>query len=123
MRSYCGFTSNILENIKSVFGQISGDFKGLKLVVSAGGTREKLDPVRHLTNRSSGKMGYALAETARDRGAEVVLVSASKIEVNAVSNSGKITKFQVLVRIDTEIENQYYRHGGLLPYVLRQMML
>ena len=49
-------------------------------MVSAGGTREKLDPVRHLTNRSSGKMGYALAETARDRGAEVVLVSASKIE-------------------------------------------
>ena len=70
----------ILENIKSAFGQISGDFKGLKLVVSAGGTREKLDPVRHLTNRSSGKMGYALAETGRDRGAEVVLVSASKIE-------------------------------------------
>ena len=70
----------ILEYIKLTFGQISGDFKGLKLVVSAGGTREKLDPVRHLTNRSSGKMGYALAETARDRGADVVLVSASKIE-------------------------------------------
>jgi aconitate hydratase len=47
---------------------------------------------------------------------------ASTIEVKAVSNLGKITKFEVLVRIDTEIENQYYRHGGLLPYVLRQMM-
>ena len=47
---------------------------------------------------------------------------ASRIEVKAVSNSGKITKFEVLVRIDTEIENQYYRHGGLLPYILRQMM-
>ena len=70
----------ILENIKTTLGQISGDFKGIKIVVSAGGTREKLDPVRLLTNRSSGKMGYALAETARDRGADVVLVSASKIE-------------------------------------------
>ena len=50
------------------------------MVVSAGGTREKIDPVRHLTNRSSGKMGYALAETARDRGADVTLISASKIE-------------------------------------------
>ena len=47
---------------------------------------------------------------------------ASKIEVKSVSNSGEITKFEVLVRIDTEIENQYYRHGGLLPYMLRQMM-
>tara|TARA_Y100000590_G_scaffold454154_1_gene600439 strand:+ start:1092 stop:2315 length:1224 start_codon:yes stop_codon:yes gene_type:complete len=70
----------ILEYIKTTLGHISGDFKEFKIVVSAGGTREKLDPVRHLTNRSSGKMGYALAETARDRGAEVVLVSASKIE-------------------------------------------
>ena len=46
----------------------------------------------------------------------------SKVEVKATSSSGKITEFKVLVRIDTEIENQYYRHGGLLPYVLRQMM-
>ena len=71
---------NIMEYIKTTLGQVSGDFKGLKLVVSAGGTREKIDPVRHLTNRSSGKMGYALAETARDRGADVTLISASKIE-------------------------------------------
>ena len=47
---------------------------------------------------------------------------ASTIEVIATSTSGKITKFNVLVRIDTEIESAYYRHGGLLPYVLRQMM-
>ena len=47
---------------------------------------------------------------------------ASTIEVIATSTSGKITKFNVLVRIDTEIESSYYLHGGLLPYVLRQMM-
>jgi phosphopantothenoylcysteine decarboxylase/phosphopantothenate--cysteine ligase len=53
-----------------------GDLAGKKIVVTAGGTQEPLDPVRVLTNKSSGKMGYALAEAARDRGAQVVLVSA-----------------------------------------------
>jgi phosphopantothenoylcysteine decarboxylase/phosphopantothenate--cysteine ligase len=52
-----------------------GDLAGRHLVISAGGTREPIDPVRVLTNRSSGKMGYALAEAARDRGASVTLVS------------------------------------------------
>lgn len=49
--------------------------KGLKVVVSAGPTRERIDPVRYLSNRSSGKMGYAVAQAAREAGAEVVLVS------------------------------------------------
>jgi phosphopantothenoylcysteine decarboxylase / phosphopantothenate---cysteine ligase len=52
-----------------------GDLVGRHLVISAGGTREPIDPVRVITNRSSGKMGYALAEAARDRGAQVTLVS------------------------------------------------
>jgi phosphopantothenoylcysteine decarboxylase/phosphopantothenate--cysteine ligase len=52
-----------------------GDLAGRRIVVSAGGTREPIDPVRVITNRSSGKMGYALAEAARDRGARVTLVS------------------------------------------------
>jgi len=51
------------------------DLEGLKLIVSAGPTREYLDPVRFLSNPSSGRMGYAVAEAARDRGAEVVLVA------------------------------------------------
>jgi phosphopantothenoylcysteine decarboxylase/phosphopantothenate--cysteine ligase len=51
------------------------DLKGLRLLVSAGPTREYLDPVRFISNPSSGRMGYAVAEAARDRGAEVVLVS------------------------------------------------
>ncbi len=46
----------------------------------------------------------------------------AKINVIATSSSGKVTEFEVLVRIDTAIENEYYRHGGLLPYVLRQMI-
>lgn len=48
---------------------------GQRLVITAGPTREPLDPVRYISNHSSGKMGYALAEAARDAGAEVVLVS------------------------------------------------
>jgi phosphopantothenoylcysteine decarboxylase/phosphopantothenate--cysteine ligase len=52
------------------------DLAGETVLVTAGGTREAIDPVRFLGNRSSGKMGYALAEAARRRGAQVVLVSA-----------------------------------------------
>ena len=56
-----------------------GDLAGRRVVVSAGGTREPLDPVRFLGNRSSGKQGYALARAAAERGAEVTLVSSSSL--------------------------------------------
>ena len=52
-----------------------GDLSGRRVVVSAGPCHEPIDPVRYIGNRSSGKMGYAVAEAARDRGADVVLVS------------------------------------------------
>lgn len=52
-----------------------GDLVGKKIVVTAGPTEEPLDPVRHITNRSSGKMGWAIAEAARDRGATVTLIA------------------------------------------------
>jgi phosphopantothenoylcysteine decarboxylase/phosphopantothenate--cysteine ligase len=67
--------NEILGTICQVLGR-SGDLAGRRIVVTAGGTQEPVDPVRCLTNRSSGKMGYALAEAARDRGAAVVLISA-----------------------------------------------
>ncbi|HIU33233.1 MAG TPA: bifunctional phosphopantothenoylcysteine decarboxylase/phosphopantothenate--cysteine ligase CoaBC [Candidatus Pullichristensenella excrementigallinarum] len=51
------------------------DFVGKRVLVTAGPTIERIDPVRYITNRSTGKMGYALCEAARDRGAEVTLVS------------------------------------------------
>lgn len=53
-----------------------GDLAGRHIVITAGGTQEQIDPVRSLTNRSSGKMGYAVAEAARNRGAQVTLISA-----------------------------------------------
>lgn len=52
-----------------------GDLEGLRLLVTAGPTRERIDPVRFLSNRSSGRMGYALAQAALDRGAHVTLLS------------------------------------------------
>jgi phosphopantothenoylcysteine decarboxylase/phosphopantothenate--cysteine ligase len=58
-----------------------GDMAGKKVVVTAGGTREPIDPVRFIGNRSSGKMGYALAEAARDRGASVTLISAANLNL------------------------------------------
>lgn len=53
------------------------DFAGKKMLVTAGATRERLDPVRFITNDSSGKMGFAIAEAARDRGAEVTVIRGS----------------------------------------------
>ena len=57
----------------------NGDYAGRRVIVSAGGTNQPIDPVRFISNRSTGKMGYAIAEAARDRGAEVTLVTASDI--------------------------------------------
>ncbi len=66
---------SIIGTIRLVLGK-GGDLAGQRIVVSAGGTREAIDPVRYIGNRSSGKMGYALAEAARDRGAAVTLITA-----------------------------------------------
>jgi len=65
----------IMATIEQVLGG-SGDLAGKRLVVTAGGTREPIDPVRYIGNPSSGKMGYAIAEAARDRGAKVTLITA-----------------------------------------------
>jgi phosphopantothenoylcysteine decarboxylase/phosphopantothenate--cysteine ligase len=67
------------EIVEAVFAtpraETAGLLRGRKVVVTAGPTRERIDPVRFITNRSSGKMGYAVAEAARDAGASVVIVS------------------------------------------------
>jgi phosphopantothenoylcysteine decarboxylase/phosphopantothenate--cysteine ligase len=67
--------SEIIGNIRQILGR-GGDLAGKRIVVTAGGTREAIDPVRFVGNRSSGKMGFAVAEAARDRGAKVTLVTA-----------------------------------------------
>jgi phosphopantothenoylcysteine decarboxylase/phosphopantothenate--cysteine ligase len=65
----------ILDVIRGVLAR-RGDLAGWRVVVTAGGTQEPIDPVRVIANRSSGKMGYAVAQAARDRGAAVTLVTA-----------------------------------------------
>jgi phosphopantothenoylcysteine decarboxylase/phosphopantothenate--cysteine ligase len=66
--------AELLGHIRLVLGK-NGKLAGRKVVVTAGGTQEPLDPVRVLTNRSSGKQGYALAQAALDAGAQVTLIS------------------------------------------------
>ena len=67
--------NTIVERVLTELSDKEQDLKGKKVLVSAGPTIAPIDPVRYLTNRSTGKMGYAIAEEARDRGAEVILVS------------------------------------------------
>ncbi len=69
-------TPTILAAAHRLLGR-SGDLAGWRIVVTAGGTREPIDPVRFVGNRSSGLMGFALAEAARDRGAEVALITGA----------------------------------------------
>ena len=71
------------------------DFTGLKVLVTAGGTREPIDPVRFITNRSSGKQGHAIAEAASERGADVTLVTAAALPARGVHE---------VVRVETAAE-------------------
>ena len=64
----------IAEAVEAILNPLR-DLEGLNVLVTAGPTVERIDPVRYITNRSTGKMGYALAEAARDRGANVTLIS------------------------------------------------
>ncbi len=67
---------DIVDTVRAVLGR-SGDLARRRLVVTAGGTQEPIDPVRVIANHSSGKMGFALAECARDRGAQVTLIAGA----------------------------------------------
>ena len=64
----------IFSKVESYFAD-NQDFKGKRILITAGPTREKIDPVRFISNYSTGKMGYAIAESLAERGGEVVLVS------------------------------------------------
>ncbi|MCX6457204.1 MAG: bifunctional phosphopantothenoylcysteine decarboxylase/phosphopantothenate--cysteine ligase CoaBC [Actinobacteria bacterium] len=69
-------TSEILSYLASVIADTQ-DLIGKRVLITAGGTREAIDPVRYIGNRSSGKQGYAVAQAALDRGAEVTILSAN----------------------------------------------
>ncbi len=88
-------TDAILSTLNSILGRRS-DLAGKTIVITAGGTREPLDPVRYIGNRSSGKMGLALAAATRDRGASVKLISTvdapgiSGVEVTRVETAAEM---------------------------------
>ncbi len=67
--------ADVVGAARALLGRCDGALRGRHVLVTAGGTREAIDPVRYVGNRSSGRMGFALAEAARDRGAAVTLVS------------------------------------------------
>ena len=101
--------NNIMNEIRNLF-DIQLPLKNKKIIVTAGPTQEPIDPVRYLSNRSSGKMGYAFAKEARDMGATVSLISGpvnldSIPEVELVSVK---TTQQMLEEILNKIENEQH---------------
>ncbi len=98
-------TSEILSYLATVIADTQ-DFLGKRVLVTAGGTREPIDPVRYIGNRSSGKQGYAVAQAALDRGAEVTILSAN---VNLPDPIGA-TVVRVESTKDLEIELERYFH-------------
>jgi phosphopantothenoylcysteine decarboxylase / phosphopantothenate---cysteine ligase len=93
------------EEIAAVFGELTqgGALAGRRVLVTAGPTHEPIDPVRFLGNRSSGRMGFALAAEAARRGAEVILVAGPVALATPPSSPGKLT------RIDVETATQMER--------------
>jgi phosphopantothenoylcysteine decarboxylase / phosphopantothenate---cysteine ligase len=87
---------SIVATVAEALGGVAGDMGGLRVLVSAGGTREPIDPVRYVGNRSSGKQGHALADEAARRGARVTLVTTtgrpvgSGVEVVAVETAAEM---------------------------------
>ena len=103
-------TSEILSYLASVIAD-EQDLLGKRVLVTAGGTREAIDPVRFIGNRSSGKQGYAIAHAALDRGAEVTILSAN---VNLPDPVGALV-VRVESTKDLEIElERYFSSADLL---------
>ena len=79
-------------------------------------------PLVFKDGESAESLGLDGTELFDIPGVSTSVEPSSTVTVSATSKDGKVTKFEALLRIDTAIENEYYRHGGLLPYVLRQMI-
>ncbi len=102
----------IIEKEIISFLELKRDFSGKKILVTAGGTEEPIDPVRVIGNRSSGKMGFALAETAHARGAEVTLIVGSFKTRMPVGM--KIIKISTAAQMANAVKIEAGRHDALL---------
>lgn len=116
----CGYVAKgRLEEPEAIIARLQEAFsehkplKGKKILVTAGPTREKIDPVRFMTNFSSGKMGYALAEVAADLGADVILVSGP----TAITPPFNVTTVQV--ESAQEMLEVVMQHYGSLDVVIK----
>jgi phosphopantothenoylcysteine decarboxylase/phosphopantothenate--cysteine ligase len=103
-------TSEILSFLATVVGQTQ-DLLGKRVLVTAGGTREPIDPVRYIGNRSSGKQGYAVAQVALDRGAEVTILSANVSLPDPVGAS--VIRVESAKDLEVELE-KYFQSTDLL---------
>lgn len=83
----------IVNKVIELFNNEDKDLQGKKILITAGPTVESIDPVRYITNRSTGKMGYAIAKIAANRGADVTLVSGPT-NIDPPSNIKKLIKIQ-----------------------------
>jgi phosphopantothenoylcysteine decarboxylase/phosphopantothenate--cysteine ligase len=100
----------IVETVLGLLGSPARrDLAGVRMVVSAGGTREPIDPVRVLTNRSSGKQGHAVAEAAARRGAKVDLVTTTdrpvpaEVSVHRVETAAEMEAAVLALAVDAEV--------------------
>ena len=94
----------IVAHARARIGRESGDLAGKRIAVTAGGTREPADPVRFMGNRSTGKMGHAVAEAARDRGADVVLITSAELAPPGATEVVKVeTAHQMLDALEAHI--------------------
>jgi phosphopantothenoylcysteine decarboxylase/phosphopantothenate--cysteine ligase len=113
----CGYESEgrmaepaaIVDFVKTV---CSSDFASLAVLVSAGGTEEDIDPVRVITNRSSGRMGFALAEAARNRGARVTVV-AGRVAVGPPPGVA-VVRVRTSAEMSRVLHEEFSRHDVLI---------
>ena len=91
--------------LRALLGRTSGPLRGRRVVISAGGTHEPIDPVRFIGNRASGRMGFALAGAARDRGAQVVLIAGP----TALAPPAAVE----LVRVETALQMRDAVHAAI----------
>ncbi len=101
----------IVDHLK-IFFSSSKDLSGKKVLITAGPTFEAIDPVRYIGNRSSGKMGYAIADECHKRGADVVLVSGP-VQIKTNFNGIRTLKVQTAAEMFNEV-NIYFEHSDIV---------
>lgn len=101
----------IIEYLNKHFNVVK-DLAGKKVLITAGPTYEAIDPVRFIGNKSSGKMGYAIAEECYNRGAEVTLVSGP-VQIKSYTKNISILKVQSAAEMLTEVNN-YFDHSDIV---------